>query len=103
LENPFAFAQVSAAIDDIIKGVKPDGEPVEPALLQSLPPPFSEIRDVAKNAGRVAAAAVCRAIAFPDPDDSGPLGPWARVIHDWLGEEAVGRIRRALSEDGKKQ
>ncbi len=95
LENPFAFSQVSAAIAEIIKGVKPDGEPVEPALLQSLP--SDELREVARNSGRAAAAAVCRAIAFPD--DSGPLGPWARVINEWLGEEAVGRIRKALGED----
>jgi TraY domain len=91
LSNAFAFSQVAAAVHDLIKGIEPDGEPVEPALLQTMP---SEVREVMKNAGRAAAAAVCRAIAYPQP--GGPLGPWARVIHEWLGEDAIARIKEAL-------
>lgn len=92
LSNAFAFAQVAVAVHKLIRGIEPDGEPVEPALLQSLP--FGELRDAMKNVGRAAAATVCRAIAYPQP--AGPLGPWARVINEWLGEDAIMRIKEAL-------
>jgi hypothetical protein len=92
LSEPFVFAQAAAAAAKVIDIVKPDGD--SDAL------PFTGVEGAPTqmieqwtNLGRDVGAQVCWEIAdYPER-----LGLWGSSIRDWLGPDAIERIRAKVA------
>jgi hypothetical protein len=93
LSDPFIFNQARAAVSRVIDSVKPEGDTARlPGGADMLP----ETQASAKQwqaLGPDVGAQVCWRIAN-HPEQ---LGPWGSSIQEWLGPEAIERIRTKVA------
>jgi hypothetical protein len=93
LSNAFLFNQAMAAILTIIDIVKPDGDPNELPDGDYVPPGVEAVAEQWRKLGPQVGTEVCWEIAdYPER-----LGPWGSSIRDWLGPEAIERIRAKVA------
>jgi hypothetical protein len=94
LSNAFIFAQAVAAISTVIESVKPDGDAAAlPGGGDYVPPGAEATEEQWRTLGRNVGAQVCWEIAdYPER-----LGPWGLSIRDWLGPDAIERIRTKVA------
>jgi hypothetical protein len=89
LSNAFIFDQAMAAILRVIESVRPDGDAAALPGGDYMPPGVGAVAEQWRTVGPNVGAQVCWEIA----DYPGRLGPWGSSIQDWLGPEAIERIR----------
>jgi hypothetical protein len=94
LSNAFIFAQAVAAILTVTESVKPDGDVAAlPGGGDHTPLGAEEAAEQWRTLGQNVGAQVCWEIAdYPER-----LGPWGLSIRDWLGPDAIERIRAKVA------
>jgi hypothetical protein len=93
LSNAFLFDQAVAAISTVIDTVRPDGDPTALPGGDFVPPEGQAVAEQWRTLGPNIGAQVCKEIV----DHSAQLGPWGSSIRDWLGPEAIERIRAKIA------
>jgi hypothetical protein len=89
LSNAFIFGQAVAAISTVMDSVKPHGDTAAAPGGDFVPPGVEAAAEQWHTLGPNVGAQVCREIAdYPER-----LGPWGSSIRDWLGPDAIERIR----------
>ena len=96
LSDAFLFEQAVTAISRVTDSLRPDGDPAalpgggDAPLGGELEASAEQWRTLGPNVG----AQICWEIAeYPKR-----LGPWGSSIRDWLGAEAIARIRARIVE-----
>jgi hypothetical protein len=93
LSDAFLFNQAVAAILTVIDIVKPDGDAALPPGGEHAPPGAEAVLEQWRTLGPNVGAQVCQEIAdYPER-----LGPWGSSIRDWLGPDAIQRIRAKVA------
>jgi hypothetical protein len=93
LSNAFLFDQAVAAISTVIDSVRPDGDPTALPGGDFVQPEGQAVAEQWRTLGPNIGAQVCREIVhYP-----AQLGPWGCSIRDWLGPEAIERIRAKVT------
>ena len=93
LSDAFIFDQAVAAILTVIDSVKPDGDAAAVSGGNSVPSGAEAAAEQWRTLGPNVGAQVCREIAdYPER-----LGPWGSSIRDWLGPDAIERIRAKVT------
>jgi hypothetical protein len=93
LSDPFIFNQARAAVSRVIDSVKPEGDPARlPGHADMLLPETQASAEQWRMLGPDIGAQVCWRIAN-QPEQ---LGPWGSSIQEWLGPEAIERIRTKI-------
>lgn len=93
LDSKFAVDQVTAAVADVFKSLRPAGSDAPPLRLGKLPSGL-DLDMAMANLGSNVAVMVLRAVAGHTV--SGDLDKWAPDIRARLGEAAVARIRENI-------
>lgn len=80
MNEPWAFEQVRLGIMAALDGLRPEGEPIAPALMEGLPvgPGPAAVRSL----GESVAGAVLEAVA--NTDRGGDIGRWAEPVRERL-------------------
>jgi hypothetical protein len=97
LSNAFIFAQAAAAISTVIESVKPDGDAAAPPGGYYMPPRADAGVDAAAEQWRTLGPNVGAQVCWEIADYPERLGPWGSSIRDWLGPEAIERIRAKVA------
>ena len=92
--DPFIFEQAVAAISTVIESVRPPGDAaVLPGGGDYVPTGAEAAAEQWRRLGPDVGAQVCWEIAdYPER-----LGPWGSSIRDWLGPDAIERIRTKVA------
>jgi hypothetical protein len=93
LSNAFIFDQAAAAIGTVIESVKPVGDAAVLPGGDHVPPGAEAAAEQWHTLGRDVGRQVCWEIAeYPER-----LGPWGSSIREWLGGDAIERIRAKVA------